>query len=78
MELTQKEIKWIKDRFAEEQAFAIADVKNKVIEKARENVAKKHEKELKKLAEEGKIEERKALIEVMVAEADEAERNIAN
>lgn len=51
----------------------IASIKNNKIEEAREEVAKKHEKELKKLAEEGKIEERKALIEIMVAEADEAE-----
>lgn len=73
MELTQQEIQWIKNKFAEENAFALADIKNDKIEKVRENVAKKHEKQLKKLAEEGKTEERKALIEQITQEANEAE-----
>ena len=72
MELTQQEIQWIKNKFAE-NAFALADIKNDKIEKVRENVAKKHEKQLKKLAEEGKTEERKALIEQITQEANEAE-----
>lgn len=73
MELTQQEIQWIKDKFAEENGLALAKINNDKIEKAREKVAKKHEKQLKKLAEEGKIEERRALIEEMTIEANEAE-----
>ena len=76
MELNQKEIKWVKRMVAQEEEMETVMLKNDKIEKAREKVAKKHEKQLKKLADEGKIEERKALIEIMVAEADEAERNI--
>lgn len=74
MELTQEEIKWIKNMVAQEEAMELAVIKNDKIEKAREKVAKKHEKQLKKLAEEGKIEERKALIEEMTIEANEAEQ----
>lgn len=73
MELTQKEIKWVKNMVAQEEAMELAVIKNDKIEKAREKVAKKHEKKLARLAEEGKIEERKALIEQMTQEADEAE-----
>lgn len=73
MELTQQEIKWIKEKFTEESSFTVVKAKNDKIEKAREKVAKKHEKKLARLAEEGKIEERKALIEQMTQEANEAE-----
>jgi len=73
MELTQQEIKWIKDRFAQEEALAVAVQKDAIIQSEREKVAKKHEKQLKKLAEEGKIEERKALIEQITQEANAAE-----
>lgn len=76
MELTQEEIKWIKDRYAEESAVALTQMKNDKIEKAREKVGKKHEKQLKKLADEGKIEERKALIEQITQEANEAELSV--
>lgn len=78
MELTQQEIKWIKERFTEESSFALAQMKNDKIEKAREKVGKKHEKQLKKFADEGKITERKALIEEMSKEADEAEKRELN
>jgi len=73
MELTQQEIKWIKDRFAQEEALAVAVQKDAIIQSEREKVAKKHEKQLKKLAAEGKIEERKALIEQITQEANAAE-----
>lgn len=78
MELTQQEIKWIKDRFAQEEALTIAVQKDAIIQSEREKVAKKHEKKLKKLADEGKIEERKALIEQITKEANEAEETILN
>jgi len=74
MELTQQEIKWVKNMVAEKESFKLASIKNNKIEKARFDVVKRHEIELKKLAEEGKIEERKALIEEMTIEANEAEQ----
>lgn len=73
MELNQKEIEWVKRMVAQEEAMELAVIKNNKIEKAREKVGKKHEKQLKKLAEEGKLEERKALIEQITQEANEAE-----
>jgi len=73
MELTQQEIQWVKEKFAEESSLAIGKIQNDKIEKAREKVAKKHEKQLKKLTEEGKTDERKALIEQITQEANEAE-----
>lgn len=73
MELTQKEIQWVKDKYALEQAMLLASQKDKLIQEARKGIEKKYEKQLKKLAEEGKIEERKALIEQMTQEANEAE-----
>jgi len=73
MELTNKEIQWVKRMVAQEEASELAVIKNDKIEKAREKVAKKHKNELKRLAEEGKIEERKALIEQMTEEANAAE-----
>lgn len=73
MELTQEEIEWIKEKFTEENSFTVVKEKNDKIEKAREKVGKKHEKQLKKLADEGKIEERKALIEEITQEANAAE-----
>lgn len=78
MELNQKEIEWVKRMVAQEEEMEIAMLKNDKAEKARERVAKKYEKELKKLADEGKIEERKALIEQMSKEADEAEKRELN
>lgn len=78
MELNKKEIEWVKKMVAQEEEMEIAMLKNDKAEKAREKVAKKYEKQLKKLADEGKITERKALIEEMSKEADEAEKNIAN
>lgn len=76
--LTQKEIEWVKKMVAQEEAVHLSIIENNKIDKAREKVAKKYEKQLKKFADEGKITERKALIEEMSKEADEAERNIAN
>jgi len=74
--LTQKEIEWVKKMVAQEEAVHLSIIENNKIDKAREKVAKKYEKQLKKLADEGKIEERKVLIEQMSKEADEAERNV--
>lgn len=76
MELTQEEIKWIKDRYAEENSLRIAVEKDKRIQQARENVAKKYESELMSLKDD--IEGRKIIIEKIALEADEAERNIIN
>jgi len=76
MELNKKEIEWVKKMVAQEEEMEIAMLKNDMVEKAREKVAKKYEKQLKELADEGKTEERKVLIEIMVREADESERNI--
>ena len=76
MELTQEEIKWIKDRFAESKTWEIANSRNAQIEEARSLVAKKYEAKLNRLAEEEKFDERKALVEIMVKEADEAESKI--
>jgi len=73
MELTQKEIEWVKRMVAQEESLQLASIKNKQIEEARSLVAKKYEAQLLQLAEEGKVEERKALVEIMVAEADESE-----
>lgn len=76
MELTQEEIKWIKDRYAEENSMRIAMERDKRIQQAREEVAARYKPQLDLLAQEERFEERKALVEIMVAEADEAERNI--
>lgn len=78
MELTQEEIQWVKDMVSLEKKAKIISQRDKVIKEERRKIEKKFKKQLEELAEEGKIEERKALIEIMVAEADEAERNIAN
>lgn len=78
MELTQEEIKWIKDRYAEENTMRIAMERDSRIQQAREEVAARYKPQLDLLAQEERFEERKALVEIMVAEADEAERNIVN
>lgn len=78
MELTQEEIKWIKDRYAEENTMRIAMERDNRIQQAREEVAARYKPQLDLLAQEERFEERKALIEQMSKEADEAERNIAN
>lgn len=71
--LTQKEIEWVKKMVAQEEAVHLSIIENNKIDKAREKVAKKYEKQLKKFADEGKITERKALIEKITQEANEAE-----
>lgn len=74
MDLTQKEIEWVRRMVSQEEARQLSMIQNDKIEKAREKVAKKYEKQLKKLADEGKIEERKALIELITQEAEIAEQ----
>lgn len=76
MELTQQEIEWIKAKYAEEQQMILAISKDKRIQEAREAVAERYKAQLDLLAQEEKFEERKALVERMVLEADEAERQI--
>jgi len=78
MELTQEEIQFIKDLFEQKKRYDFISNRNRAVDEARANVAKRYEPELNRLAEEGKVEERKALVEIMVAEADEAERNVAS
>ena len=78
MELTQEEIQFIKDLFEQKKRDDFISNRNRAVDEARANVAKRYEPELNRLAEEGKVEERKALVEIMVAEADEAERNVAS
>lgn len=74
MELTQEEIKWIKDKYAEETVMRIAVEKDKLIQQARESVALQYKEQLDLLARDGRIEERKALIEQMITEAYIAEQ----
>lgn len=76
MELTQQEIEWIKAKYAEEQQMLLGISKDKRIQEAREAVAERYKAQLDLLAQEEKFEERKALVERMVLEADEAERQI--
>lgn len=78
MELTQEEIQWVKDMVSLEKKAKIISQRDKVIKEERRKIEKKFKKQLEELAEEGKIEERKALIEIMVAEADQAEQEVLN
>jgi hypothetical protein len=73
MELTQEEIKWIKDRYAEENNMRVGIEKDKLIQQARETVAKRYEAQLALCTQEGRLEERKALIEQITQEANAAE-----
>lgn len=74
MELTQQEIKWIKDRYAQEQAMFALSQRDKLVQKARKEVEERYKPQLDLLAQEERFEERKALVEIMVAEADDAEQ----
>lgn len=78
MELTQEEIQWVKDMVEVDRNAKIIAQRDRIIKEERRKVEKKYKKQLEELALNGKIVERKALVEIMVAEADEAERNIAN
>lgn len=76
MELTQEEIQWVKDMVEVDRNAKIIAQRDRIIKEERRKVEKKFKKQLEELALNDKIEERKALLEIMVAEADEAERNI--
>ena len=78
MELTQEEIQWVKDMVEVDRNAKIIAQRDRIVKEERRKVEKKFKKQLEELALNGKIEERKALLEIMVREADEAERNIAN
>lgn len=74
MELTQEEIQWVKDMVEVDRNAKIIAQRDRIIKEERRKVEKKFKKQLEELALNGKIEERKALIEIMVAEADDAEQ----
>ena len=52
MELTQEEIKWIKDRYAQEQAMFALSQRDKLVQKARKEVAARYKPQLDLLAQE--------------------------
>jgi len=76
MELTQEEIQWVKDMVEVDRNAKIIAQRDRIVKEERRKVEKKFKKQLEELALNGKIKERKALVEIMVKEADEAERNI--
>ena len=75
MELTQNEIQFIKNIYAENIASEQASILNKQIEDARMAVAEKYKTEMEAVKT---TEERKALLEIIATEANIAEAIVVN